>query len=136
MLYLINYIRPWARYLLIIWILAIVTVSSSPGIPTLKIHTQKAEIRIDYLLHIIEYGSLVFLALLTFSGKDFSVSVRRAATIVAAILLFAFADEFHQKLVPGRSYNIYDFVSNAAGTLAGWLVSIILFRLVKKKFYP
>lgn len=135
MLYLTKYIKPWAGYLLTIWVLAIVTVSSSPGIPTLKIHTPKAEIRIDYLLHIIEYGSLTFLALLTFADKSFSVSLKKSALIAAALLVFAFADEFHQKLVPGRSYNIFDFVSNAAGILAGWPISIILFRLVKKKYY-
>lgn len=135
MLYLIRYIKPWARYLLIIWVLAIVTVSSSPGIPTLKIHTPKAEIRIDYLLHLIEYGSLTFLALMTFADEKYSFRPRKLILIIAGLILFALADELHQKLVPGRTYNFFDLVSNFAGILAGWMVSILLFRLVKKKYF-
>jgi len=135
MLKLIRFIRPWAKYLLAGWILAIISVSSTPGIPTLKIHTQNNEIRIDYLLHIIEYGSLTFLALLTFSDKKYSFQPQKLLFIIAVLVIFALVDELHQKIIPGRSYNIYDFFSNLAGIIVGSLISLLLFRRAEKDYY-
>jgi len=133
MLKLIIYLRPVARYLLITWILTIIIVSSIPNIPTLKIHTAKSEIRLDYLMHFCEYGVLTFVAFLSFAGKEFKLSFRKVLMIAASLILFAVLDELHQKLIPGRSYNIKDIMSNVAGIVTATFFLVIVFRLVKNK---
>jgi VanZ family protein len=133
MLKLIIYLRPIARYLLIAWILTIIIVSSIPNIPTLKIHTAKSEIRLDYLIHFCEYGVLTFIAFLSFAGKEFKIGYRKVLSIMISLIIFAVLDELHQKLIPGRSYNIKDIMSNVTGIAAVTVFAVILFRLIKDK---
>jgi VanZ family protein len=132
MLKLIIHLRPIARYLLIIWLLTIITVSSIPNIPTLKIHTAKAEFRLDYLMHFCEYGLLTFITFLSFAGKEFKVAFRKFLLITACLILFAILDEFHQKLIPGRSYNIKDIMSNVTGIVTSAIFTMVVFRAVVK----
>jgi VanZ family protein len=133
MLKLIIYLRPVARYLLIAWILTIIIVSSIPNIPTLKIHTAKSEIRLDYLMHFCEYGVLTFIAFLSFAGKEFKIGYRKVLLITISLIIFAVLDELHQKLIPGRSYNIKDIMSNVTGIVTVTMFTGILFRLIKDK---
>ena len=133
MLKLIIYLRPVARYLLIAWILTIIIVSSIPNIPTLKIHTAKREIRLDYLMHFCEYGILTFIAFLSFTGKEFKIAYERVILIAISLILFAVLDELHQKLIPGRSYNIKDIMSDVTGIMAVTALTLILLRLIKDK---
>ena len=133
MLKLIIYIRPVARYLLIAWVLTIIIVSSIPNIPTLKIHTAKKEIRLDYLMHFCEYGVLTFMAFLSFAGKEFKISYRKVLLITIGLITFAILDELHQKFIPGRSYNTKDILGNVAGIVGATLVIVILFRMIKRR---
>jgi len=133
MLKLIIYMRPAARYFLIAWVLTIIIVSSIPNIPTLKIHTAKKEIRLDYLMHFCEYGVLSFMAFLSFAGKEFKVSFRKVLLIAGGLIIFAILDELHQKLIPGRSYNIKDMLSNVTGIMAATVFTVIVFSMIKKK---
>jgi VanZ family protein len=133
MLKLIAFLRPFSRYLLIAWVLAIFSVSSAPSIPVLKIHTAKAEIRLDYLIHFCEYGSLAFLTFLTFSGKEFRISAPKYLIISAGLICFALFDEFHQKLIPGRTFNVNDIISDITGIAGGVLFCIVTFRMLVKK---
>lgn len=130
MIRLINILKPFAGYILIIYAIAVLTVSSIPSIPTLKIHTDKADIRLDYIIHFIEYGILAFLVFLYFTGKDYQMSARKYILVTAGLIIFAVLDEFHQKLIPGRSFNIYDMVSNASGILGALVFSLIIFRRI------
>jgi VanZ family protein len=133
MLKLIAFLRPFALYLLIGWVLFIALFSSLPSIPTLKIQTDKIEIRLDYLIHICEYGWLTFLAFLTFSGREFKVSSRKYLIISLCLTGFAFLDEFHQKFIPGRAYNLNDIISDITGIVAGLVFCVIVFRMMEKK---
>jgi VanZ family protein len=133
MLKLIIFLRPYSRYLLIAWTLTILIFSSLPNIPTLKIHTARAEIRLDYLLHFCEYGFLTFISFLTYAGDEFRISYRKVILLTLSLILFAIADELHQKLIPGRSFNISDIISNVTGILAGTIFSMIVFRIIKKR---
>jgi VanZ family protein len=133
MLKLILFIRPFAMYLFIVWILTITIVSSIPNIPTLKIHTARAEIRLDYLMHFCEYGFLTFLAYLSFAGNEFSINYRKFLLIAVSLILFAILDEFHQKLIPGRSFNLKDILSNITGIVAVTVFTMIVFRYIKNK---
>jgi VanZ family protein len=133
MLKLIIFLRPFARYLLIAWLLTIIIVSSIPNIPTLKIHTTRAVIRLDYLMHFCEYGILTFMAYLSFAGNEFRIGYRKFILIAASLIVFAVLDEFHQKLIPGRSFNVKDIMSNITGILAVTIFILVVFRSVRNK---
>jgi VanZ family protein len=133
MLKLILSLRPFARYLLIAWLLTIIVLSSIPNVPTLKIHTARKEIRLDYLMHFTEYGILTFITLLSFSGSKFRMSLKKIMLIAVSLTVFAYLDEFHQKIIPGRTYNIIDFLSNTSGIVVVMILTLIIFRVIRSK---
>jgi VanZ family protein len=130
MLKLIIYLRPVARYLLIAWVLTIIILSSIPNIPTLKIHTAKAEIRLDYLMHFCEYGVLAFMAQLSFTGNALRINYKKFFLITVSLILFAILDEYHQKLIPGRTFSIKDIASNITGILVAIILTLLIFRSI------
>ena len=131
MLKLIIFLRPLARYLLIAWVLIIIILSSIPNIPTLKIHTSGgAVIRLDYLMHFCEYGLLTFIAFLSFAGNEFKITFKKYIIILMSLIIFAVLDEFHQKLIPGRSFNVKDIMSNVTGILVVTVFIIFVFRSI------
>jgi VanZ family protein len=133
MVQLIIWFSRFAKYFLVLWIVTILIVSSIPSLPALKIHTSKSEIRLDYMIHLIEYGILGFLAFLTFSGKEYCPGYRRFFIITVSLLLFAFLDEFHQKFIPGRAFNVKDLYSDAAGIVLALIFCVTLFRKLPAK---
>jgi VanZ family protein len=133
MLKLIIWCKPFAKYLLTAWVLAVIIVSSIPHLPTLKIHTAKSDIRLDYLIHFCEYGIMALMAFLSFAGKDFKMNYKRWILLTMGLILFAILDELHQKLIPGRSFNIKDILSNISGILAVLVFCIVVFRMIIRK---
>jgi VanZ family protein len=131
MLKLIIFLRPFARYLLIAWVLTIIILSSLPNIPTLKIHTARAEIRLDYMMHLCEYGVLTFMAHLSFTGKEFKINYKKFILITVSLILFAILDELHQKLIPGRTYSLRDVASDVTGVVAAIVFTLVVFRSVR-----
>lgn len=125
---LIIFVKPFAKYLLLFWVISIAIVSSIPHLPTAKIDTGRIEIRLDYLIHFCEYGVLIFLSLLSFIQKDFRLLLKWYILITIAIIIFAVADEFHQKLIPGRTFNPKDIRSNITGILTGLIFCYFVFR--------
>ena len=131
---LIVWSKPKAKYFLAAWIIIIISVSSIPSIPTLKIHTAKAEIRLDYLIHICEYGLLALMAYLSFTGNDFKMNFKKSIIITISLILFALLDEFHQKLIPGRAYNVNDIISNILGIFAALVFCIVVFGKIGQSY--
>ena len=131
MIKLITLLRPFARYLLIVWVITIIIVSSTPNIPTLKIHTARSDIRLDYLIHFLEYGTLTVLSFLTFAGEGFFIGIRKILVITMILIFFAILDEYHQKLIPGRSFNYKDILSNLTGIIAGVVFCVVIFRMIR-----
>jgi VanZ family protein len=127
---LIIWCKPVSKYFLIGWLLTIIAVSSIPSIPTLKIHIARSEIRLDYMTHFCEYGLLAFMAFLYFVGNDFRLNYKKFILITISIMLFAVIDEFHQKLIPGRSFNVKDILSNLTGILAAVMFCVLIFRKI------
>ena len=125
---LIRTIRPVSKYLLAIWAVTIVTLSSIPSLPTLKLHAGEFSLRLDYLIHFLEYGGLALLAFITFSGRNITLSARKFFAVTISVMLFAVIDEYHQKLIPGRSFNPFDIISNLTGILAALIFCVIVFR--------
>ena len=130
MLKLIIILRPVARYLLIAWGLTIIILSSIPNIPTLKIHTAKAEFRLDYLMHFCEYGVLTFVTFLSFAGEEFKIRFRKFMLITTFLMAFAVLDELHQKLIQGRTCSIKDMTSDVTGILAAIIFMLLIFRSI------
>lgn len=130
MIRLIIWCKPYARYILVFWFLTIISVSSVPSLPTLKIHTAKSEIRLDYLIHFCEYGFLAFMAFLTMADKEFRLKYSKFLIITLSLILFALMDEYHQKLIPGRAFNVKDILSNIAGILAACVYCVNIFRKI------
>ncbi|MFO7755459.1 MAG: VanZ family protein [Bacteroidales bacterium] len=125
---IIRRLIPVSRYLLAVWVLLIIVASSVPGIPTPKIETARSEIRLDYIIHFVEYGGLAFLAVLSFTPPSLSVSLTRLAYLSGGLVLFALADEFHQLLIPGRTFNPVDIAFNIGGILAGVIITAIIIK--------
>jgi VanZ family protein len=123
---LISWARPLAGYFLVFWVMIIIYVSSIPSLPSIKINTGKVEIRLDYFFHFFEYGVLAFLAFLSFTGKELKMSYRKFLLVTACLILFAILDEFHQKLIQGRSFNYKDIASNIIGIIAVMVFCILL----------
>ena len=133
MLKLIIFLRPFARYLLIAWVLTIITLSSIPNIPTLKIHTARDEFRLDYLMHFCEYGVLTFITFLSFARNEFRINYKKYILVTLSLIMFAILDEFHQKLIPGRAFNVKDILSNILGILSVLIFSVLIFRKIANK---
>ena len=133
MIRLIIWCKPFSKYFLVILALAIIVVSSIPNVPTLKIHTTRAEIRLDYLMHFCEYGVLAFMAHLAFSESEFNIRYRKFIFITLCLIMFAILDEYHQKLIPGRTYNLTDIFSNVTGILVSTILILLVFGSVRKR---
>ncbi len=52
---------------------------------------------------------------------------------LAGGIAFAAFDEFHQKYVPGREMSLWDFVADAAGITAGFLVTGAIYMMKARK---
>jgi VanZ family protein len=127
---LIIWCKPFARYILIFWFLAIISVSSIPRLPIPAIHTAHSVIRLDYLIHFCEYGFLAFLSFLMLADKMFRLRYRKLIIITLCLILFAVLDEFHQKLIPGRTFNVKDIISNIAGIVSAAGFCLLNFRKI------
>lgn len=129
MIRLITFLKPFSIYVLTAWVIMIIVISLTPDLPVLKVHTAKKEIRLDYLIHFCEYGFTAFMAYLAFSGKNFRIAGWRLLLITACVILFALAEEFHQKMVPGRTFNIRDVLSNILGISAALALFAVINRI-------
>jgi VanZ family protein len=83
--------------------------------------------------HFFFYGVLALLALRAFTNANW----RRitAATALGALVfssLYGVVNEFHQRFVPGRSYDVVDMIANTIGSAVAvalvWAWSIIRAR--------
>lgn len=129
MIKLITIIKPFSGYVLAAWVIMIIVISITPDLPVLKVHTAKKEIRLDYLIHFLEYSFMAFMAYLAFSSRDFRISSSRLLIITACVILFALAEEFHQKIVPGRTFNYKDILSNMLGIVTALGLFAVINRI-------
>ena len=134
MIKLIIWSKPYSRYIFAVWIIAIAVASSIPSLPTLKIHTAHSDIRLDYLIHFCEYGVLALMAYISFTNNEFKISSLKLIIITISLLLFAILDEFHQKYIPGRAFNMKDIISNMSGIIGAFVFCLIVFRKIKRRY--
>jgi VanZ family protein len=106
-----------------LWAGAILTVSSIPN-PHMGGNLFPG---CDKVAHLIEYsilgGLLGFWVVGGGRAGGSRPRVRRAAWLVAAAILFGGLDEVHQRWIPGRTMDFWDFSADAVGCVFGFVVS-------------
>ena len=72
----------------------------------------------DKVYHFLEYSIFSFLLFLAFfkAKTDF---FRKNVFLLSSLIgiAFAYSDEFHQRFVPGRSYDLFDFLADCLGVV-------------------
>ncbi len=86
----------------------------------------------DKLGHGGVFFVLTFLCWRAFFHQERMSSLKNRAVVAAFLVAtaYGFADEFHQRFVPGRSYDLYDFLADTAGAL---LFVVVIWYLEKRK---
>jgi VanZ family protein len=115
------------KRVLIIWGLLILLVSS---IPSLSLPLPD-KLGFDKVAHFCQYFILgAIYSLMMYHGKkSFTITYR----FVILLIVFAFLDEWHQKLIPGRAYSLWDFSADFAGILFGWSTAYVWMLIREKK---
>jgi VanZ family protein len=101
--------RRWLPTLL--WALAIFLVSSIPKLDLAVSRLQGC----DKIAHFVEYFVLGWA--IRYWSRD------GRPGFLAGGIGFAASDEIHQNFVPGRQMSLWDFVADAAGLSAGFLIT-------------
>ena len=72
----------------------------------------------DKVYHFLEYAIFSFLLFLAFfkAQKNF---FRKNVFLFSSLIgiIYAYTDEFHQRFVPGRLYDLYDFLADCLGII-------------------
>jgi len=111
------------RFPSVIWTLIIFILLALPG--KMLPNEQHFSIpQLDKIVHIILFGSFVFLWSFYFSTKEAKDNLRAKilrVTIIAC--LYGSGMEFVQKyFIPNRDFDIYDIASDVIGAIAGYIV--------------
>jgi VanZ family protein len=106
----------WTGYLLVL-ITAFVNIGGS--FLDIKLGRGIFKIRLDQLLHFTVYF-LICLYLLLGRRKGLKLfNTNSLLKFILLVLLLATVTEFVQIWVPGRSFNVFDWVANVSGMLVG-----------------
>jgi VanZ like family len=119
-----------ARYLLwywgpvVLWMAVIFVGSSLARLPAIPGGFS------DKTAHASEYAVFGFLLARGLAGPRWlSITLRSACAAVVLATLYGVTDEFHQRFVPGRDFEVRDMMADAAGSSlsagALWVLSII-----------
>jgi VanZ family protein len=92
--------------------------SSIPGIPN------------DKLAHFVAYAWLSLLVVWAVTeGKWRSVTLKAVVIAVVISSAYGYSDEYHQRFVPNRSYDLFDWATDTAGAalaaVVAWAWSIL-----------
>lgn len=121
------------KYLFWIWLVIIFAVSSIPEFSPREFTTIGSTIRVDYILHLMEYFILISLLLFWKAGKNYRIKPAFVLLACIGIILFASLDEYHQVWIPGRSFNIKDMYFNYAGIVAGLTFTLFTLSRLRSK---
>jgi VanZ family protein len=102
------------KFIALIYAVLIFIISSIPQItlPSLGFTFE------DKVYHFLEYAIFSFLLFLAFfnAQKNF---FRKNVFLFSSLIgiIYAYTDEFHQRFVPGRLYDLYDFLADCLGII-------------------
>jgi VanZ family protein len=92
----------------------------------------------DKALHFVEYGGLGVLLCRALIGEAAPVPVAAIAAIIATSLYGA-SDEWHQLFTPGRSADVYDWLTDTiagGGGVAAYLFGVVLSTVLRPRRLP
>jgi len=108
------------------WAVMIFYLSSQPGTDIPPLFSG-----MDKLLHALVFGILGFFTLGAMKTTPDGYRPFQPGLAMIVVTIYGMLDEFHQRFVPGRSPDIYDAMSDAAGGILGvWL----FYRIVMTRF--
>ena len=102
------------KFIALIYAILIFIISSIPQItpPSLGFKLE------DKVYHFIEYSIFSFLLFLAFSNARTDFFKKNLFLLSSLIgIIYAYSDEFHQRFVPGRTYDLYDFLADCLGII-------------------
>lgn len=109
------------------WLILILIISIVPGGPEMKATFNNKSIRIDYFLHFVAYFTLAIFYLLWKANKYLHIKTHLLYSFLIGGFILAAGSEAIQSLIPGRTFNPYDFYANAAGIILGVIAPKMLF---------
>lgn len=112
---------------LVVWIVAILTVSSIPG-PTLAKVGFSVQ---DKVAHASEYAILGFLACRWLLGVNLAAPKATSLSLVMGAGL-GVADESWQRLIPGRITSIMDWSADLVGVVVGVTAAAIYYLVLQR----
>jgi VanZ family protein len=116
-----------SKFIALIYAVLIFIISSIPQLtpPSLGFRFE------DKVYHFIEYSIFSYLLFLTFYRSKTDLLKRKFFLFSSLIgILYAYSDEFHQRFVPGRFYDLYDFAADCMGII---LIQAILWGYLRLK---
>jgi VanZ family protein len=116
-----------SKFIALIYAVLIFIISSIPQLtpPSLGFRLE------DKVYHFIEYSIFSYLLFLTFYRSKTDLLKRKFFLFSSLIgILYAYSDEFHQRFVPGRFYDLYDFAADCMGII---LIQAILWGYLRLK---
>lgn len=119
------------RSILAATIILFLSVISTPSItPGNLLNIQ----HIDKIVHFILYAGLSFILLLDFNKLKIRKSIKSSIFVPILIaVLYGGLIEFIQILIPGRSGEVLDFVSDIGGALTGMLIFFLYQKILKRR---
>ena len=130
---LIIRFKPFFKVFFWIWLLFILTISSTPNLPDLKLNIDESTIRIDYAIHFIEYFLLVSFFLMWRIKNNLNPTIPIILLTLIIGMTTGFLDEFHQKIITGRTFNPIDMLSNFLGVLTGVATVTLYLKIFSRK---
>ena len=130
---LIIRFKPFFKVFFWVWLLIILGMSSTPNLPDLKLNIDESTIRIDYAIHFIEYFLLVSFFLIWRIKNNLNPTIIIIFLTLLIGMATGFVDEFHQKIIIGRTFNPIDMLSNFLGVIAGVTAVTFYLKIISRK---
>ena len=130
---LIIRFKPFFKVFFWVWLLIILGMSSTPNLPDLKLNIDESTIRIDYAIHFIEYFLLVSFFLIWRIKNNLNPTIIIILLTLLIGMATGFVDEFHQKIITGRTFNPIDMLSNFLGVIAGVAAVTLYLKIISRK---
>jgi VanZ family protein len=111
------------RFPAVVWTLFIFILLALPG-KMLPNENHFSIPQLDKMVHIILFGSFVFLWSFYYSTKESKeIQMGKYLRITIIACLYGFTMEVIQKyFIPNRDFDIYDIAADVAGAIAGYIV--------------
>lgn len=85
---------------------------------------------LDKVAHFAVYAVLGYLVA---RALHVPATLRTRLNSLTAMAIFAFVDELHQVVIPGRSASIWDWTADLTGATAGLLIGLHLLSLARAR---